>query len=199
MKAIASAGRVAGVFSIALLAMMLSACQPPTQHEPTATSASDHNSDSATSALAIVKIDPVSATIRAGEAISVAVRVENATDLAGAEVHLTFDPKILEVIDADLDQAGVQIANGDLLAEDVVAQNQVDNEAGTIDYGVVQLQRASVSGSGRLAIIRLRGKASGASPIAFRGIEAAPSGAHLANSRSAPIDHQLAPGSIAVN
>lgn len=133
-----------------------------------------------------------------GETIEVLIRVENVANLAGAEIHLSFDPTILEVIDAKASDSGVQISDGTLLSPDFTALNQVDNAAGTIDYAIVQIGRKEVAGEGVLATIDFRGKASGEAAITFRGIQAAPSGAALADAAGRPITAALESIRIAV-
>jgi hypothetical protein len=85
---------------------------------------------------AVVRLEPLPGQEGAG-AIAVAIHIENATRLYGAEVHLAFDPARLEVQDADPDTEGVQIQAGDFPSPDFVVQNQADNVKGTIDYAAV--------------------------------------------------------------
>jgi hypothetical protein len=47
-----------------------------------------------------------------GETVSVDVLIRNAPLIYGAEVHITFDPAMLAVMDADTRQAGIQITPG---------------------------------------------------------------------------------------
>jgi LysM repeat protein len=132
----------------------------------------------------VVRVDPAAATIEPGQIVSISINVDSVSNLAGAEIHLAFNPNVLEVIDSDAGQAGVQINNGGMLAADLVVTNQADNTIGTIDFSVAQIGRQPVSGSGTLAIISFRGKAAGPSPITFRGTPAAPSGVILSDASS---------------
>jgi hypothetical protein len=62
-------------------------------------------------------------------------------EVRGVEVHLTFDPTLLQVVDADGDPGnGVQLTvESDLFDGDLrVGQNLADNEAGTIVFAVAQ-------------------------------------------------------------
>ena len=66
---------------------------------------------------------------------------DDAQEVRGVEVHLTFDPTLLQVVDADGDSGnGVQLAvesglfDGDLR----IGQNLADNGAGTIVFAVAQ-------------------------------------------------------------
>jgi hypothetical protein len=93
------------------------------------------------------------------DAVTVVIRIENATRLYGAEVHLAFDPARLEVQDADPDKEGGQIQAGDFPSPDFVVQNQADNTRGTLDYAVTQVApREAVDGSGVLATVTVKGK-----------------------------------------
>jgi hypothetical protein len=185
----------------AALALMLAtpACQSPAPI-PTAVTTKPLPSPSppATPSPAVIKIDPAAAVIRAGGIVSVSIRIEDVSDLVGAEVHLSFDPEIVGVIDADANAAGIQIADGDLLVADFVAQNAVDNDAGTIDYAIAQLANAPLSATGALAVIQFRGKQAGVSLIAFRSVPAAPNGAILADRNGEEIVADLESGSIEV-
>ena len=106
------------------------------------------------------------------EAVTVAIRIENATRLYGAEVHLAFDPTHLEVQDADPGTEGIQIQAGDFPSPDFVVQNQADNVKGTIDYAATQLApREAVDGSGVLATLTVKGK--GTSSLTFVGAKLA--------------------------
>ena len=83
------------------------------------------------------------------------------------ELHLRFDPAVVQVADADPGKDGIQVAVGDFLSADFVAQNQADNQAGSIDYAVTQVNpNEPRSGSGTLLVIRFQGGAAGgASPL----------------------------------
>jgi LysM repeat protein len=115
-----------------------------------------------------VFIDPSTREIVLGETKKVRIQVENVTGLFGAEVHLTFDPNLLEVVDADADKDGVQIEPGDFLSPDFMAKNNVDQSTGRIVFAVAQMPpNEPVSGSGVLAKVEFRGKAAGTSALTF--------------------------------
>src|SRR3972149_4964730 len=146
----------------------------------------------------VVRIDPATTTLAVNQIVTVSVKIDNVTNLFGAEVHLAFNPNVLEVIDADQGQAGVQISNGGMLQPDAVGQNTADNTLGTIDFGIAQINRAGVNGSGTLAIISFKGKAPGTSPITFRGIQSSPTGANLSDVNGQSIAHTTQSGSVNV-
>ncbi len=98
----------------------------------------------------------------------VEIHLDNVDNLYGLQFSLQFDPTMLQVQDADAAQEGVQIAPGTLPAPDFAVRNVVDNERGTIDFAVVQLNpREPAKGSGVVATIRFEGVAKGISPLNF--------------------------------
>ena len=121
-----------------------------------------------TLALAGFDVQPVQATLQlVPRRVQLDVNTTTVLDLAvtqvsglyGVEAHLRFDPQVLEIVDADPTAAGVQIESGTFPAPDFVALNQVDNDAGTIDYAVTQLSpREPREGSGVVAHIKVRAK-----------------------------------------
>jgi LysM repeat protein len=128
-----------------------------------------------------IRVMPGAPTIGVGQTVVVSVTMDNITNLYAAEFHLQFDPAIVEVVDANTGAAGVQITPGSFLSPDIIAQNQANNALGTIDFAISQrAPRAPVSGSGTLATITFRGKATGNSAVAFTSVA-------LSNNVGAPI------------
>jgi hypothetical protein len=113
-----------------------------------------------------VRPDPLTLGLRAGEQGVMAIRVESVESLYGAEIHLTFDPAMLEVVDADAAAPGIQVKPGDLLKDGFAAVNKADNAAGKIDFAATLLNPAMpVSGSGNVATVTFRAKANGSSAL----------------------------------
>lgn len=129
-------------------------------------------------------VSPATTEVVIGNKTTVDIRVENVSDLFGVEVHLTFDPALLEVDDADAGKAGVQIASGPFLNPYFTAQNDVDQAAGKIDFSVSQgPSDAAVSGSGVVATITFEGEAVGTSALSFSSVVlAAPGGVPISSS-----------------
>jgi len=123
------------------------------------------------------------------EEVRVAVQAGNITGLTALEVHLSFDPAVLEV---------VRLEDGDLVKADFTVQNTFDNTAGTIDYAVAQINRPPASGSGVLFEIVFRAKNPGQSPIRFHGVSAAPEGLILADSNGMAIPVTFKDGNVTV-
>lgn len=117
-------------------------------------------------ASATLRTDPQSLGLKPGETGTVTIRASDVQNMYGVEFHLTFDPNIVEVVDADAAKPGAQIAQGDWLKNSFVAVNKADNAAGKIDYGVTLLNPApAVSGSGVIATITFKAKGNGTSPL----------------------------------
>lgn len=137
----------------------------------------------------VVKVDPATAMAQVNDTVNVAIKVDNVANLTAAELHLSFNPAVLEVM---------QLSNGGFVVADFTAQNTFDNAAGTIDYAVAQINRPPANGSGALLNITFRAKANGVSPVNFRGTQAAPTGVILADPNGMPIPTILANGSVIV-
>lgn len=101
---------------------------------------------------AVVKVDPASSAVTVGGTVVVNIRIENVTNMAGAEVHLTYDSSLLAL---------QQIQAGGFPAPDFVAQSNASG--GQIDYAIAQMpaQHQPVSGSGTLLQITFKGLAAG--------------------------------------
>ena len=116
-------------------------------------------------------LDPVTLDLSPGEVGTLEIRLEDVNQLAGAEVHLTFDPALLEVVDADPATEGTQIAHGDFLSPDFVVQNITDPSQGTVDYAIASMQLdEAASGSGVLARITFRALAEGETLVTISGV-----------------------------
>lgn len=106
---------------------------------------------------ASVWLEPETLALHAGETAEVHVLIAGVTDLAGVEMHISFDPSLVEVLDTAPEEEGIQIAHGDFLAVDFVAVNRVDPDEGRIDYAVARMPpHPPASGSGELAVITVR-------------------------------------------
>ena len=120
---------------------------------------------------ATIRLDPPSVSLAPGESVTVAVFVEGVTDLAGAEVHLVYDPAQVEVVDADPEAEGIQVEDGGFVPPDFVAQSRADPQSGTVDYAVALMPpHEPVGGSGPLLVLTLRSVAAGETTIAVREV-----------------------------
>ncbi len=138
-------------------------------------------------------IEPASVTTSISETATVEIRIQDVTDLYGVQLHLSFDPDIVQVEDA-IPGGDVNIVPGDFLNPGaVVYTNYVNNATGEIEY--VQSREGSVpgvNGSGLLARIVFHGEMDGISPLTFT-LHA------LSDPLSVPIAHDYADGEIIVS
>jgi hypothetical protein len=115
---------------------------------------------------AVLRVSPSSSRVLVGRKTTISLVIEQVSGLYGAQIRLRFDPAIVEVVDADFAQEGVQAQQGAFPTPDFVVQNAADNITGTIDYAVTQLQPNKPSeGQGTICSVTLLGKKAGVSPI----------------------------------
>lgn len=110
----------------------------------------------------LVRVTPAQSQVVAGETVDVAVEVVEVQDLYAFDVALTFDPSVVEVVDADPNLPGVQVGLGLFLDAGFAIVNQADNVAGTAHLAMTQLNPSvPKSGTGALIVLRLLGKQAG--------------------------------------
>ncbi len=143
----------------------------------------------------IALVNPPSQSVEVNQTVSVDVKVETVTNLYGVDVRLTFDATKLEAQDSDGNTGnGVQIAPGSFLnpAQGFLAQNTVNNTTGQVQYVfALMAPAAAVSGSGALARITFKAKATGSASITLNSVT-------LSNDQAQPIAATLMNGSITV-
>jgi hypothetical protein len=117
---------------------------------------------------AILRPDPLSSGLTPNSQGTVKIVIENVQALYGLEFHLTFDPTVVEVVDADPTKAGIQIEPADWWGKGFVAINQVSNESGQIDFAATLLRPASpVIGNQVVAIINFAASKTGTSALSI--------------------------------
>jgi hypothetical protein len=127
---------------------------------------------------AVVSVFPASNSIRVGETVESQIRLSNAKNFYGAEFFMTFDPSVLQVVDSNPAQDGVQIALGDLYpaGQSFQGVNQVFNATGQITFVVTRhLPAAPVDGEGVLAVITWKAIDEGSSDLSFTHVKLATS------------------------
>jgi len=123
---------------------------------------------------AIVRPDPAALSVAAGQTQTVAVVAVGVADLYGIDVRASFDPALIEIVDADPAHDGVQMTPGVLPQPDFVAINVVDNAAGTLRYATTQINPTPpAAGDGVVFRLQVRGKAAGVSPLRIDLVEMA--------------------------
>jgi hypothetical protein len=131
-----------------------------------------------------VRPDPQTLGFPPGDTATTSILVEDVTNLFCFELKIAFDPATVEVVDADPDRSGVQIADGDFLSPDWKLQNAVDNEEGRIAYALCQLNPSEPqSGSGALVSVTWRAIGEGTSAMDLHDVLlAAPLGERISTS-----------------
>lgn len=122
-------------------------------------------------------LDPATANLLIDQTTMLNVRAQSPAGVKGVAFHLEFDPAIVEVVDVDASQAGVQIGSVNLPGG-AVAVNRVDNALGTIDYMIDGLAVGKAT-EAIVAVITIRGKAAGVTRIDFRGVSSLPDGVRI--------------------
>ncbi len=113
-----------------------------------------------------VTLSPNPLTLGVGQTLPVQLKVADVTDLYGFEVHLKFDPAVIQIEDADKNTPGVQMLPGDFLSYDFPVKNEVDNVAGVAGYALTQINPSKPkSGAGVLLTILITGKAAGSAKL----------------------------------
>jgi uncharacterized repeat protein (TIGR01451 family) len=117
---------------------------------------------------ATLRIEPPLQDVPLGGEATVDIIVENVSDLYGLSMVLSFDPTLVEVVDADGGTAGVQITPGSCPSPDFVVQNSANNSTGVINYDVSSLSPSPpCNGNGVVASITFSGLAEGISPVHY--------------------------------
>ena len=137
----------------------------------------------------VVRVDPSALAAKVNDSINLSIKVDNIANLAAFELHLAFNPGVLEVI---------SVTNGGFVAADFTAQNIFDNTAGTLDYAIAQMNRSPAQGSGTLLNIAFRAKANGISGVTVRATQATPSGLLLSDQNGISIQASWVAGSVNV-
>jgi hypothetical protein len=118
--------------------------------------------------VATLYLDPLAATVPAGGSTTVEIRVDGVSDLYGLQLQVSFDPTLVEVVDADSDTPGTQITPGACPAADFIVVNEASNGSGLVTYAVTALNPTPPCASaGLVASIELHTLASGTSALQF--------------------------------
>lgn len=113
--------------------------------------------DAAPADEAIVRCDPEVVAVQMGETVTFTIFIQDVVDLYGADVQMSFDPSVAQVVDADPGKGGTQIEIlDDFLSPDFTIRDRADNVAGTIWYANTQVNPSeAVSGSGPIARVTM--------------------------------------------
>lgn len=130
------------------------------------------------SAGAIARCEPLNASGPFGQDLAVDIYIQDVIDLYGADVQLSFDTGIAQVVDADPNLPGVQIQPlATFMVPGFVIKKEANNSAGTIWYAATQINPSPpVSGSGPLARITFHPVAPGAFTLAVTSAQLSKAG-----------------------
>lgn len=111
---------------------------------------------------ALVRPEPLVLEIGQGQVETLQLLLENAHEVYAIDVQARFDPAVVEVVDADPAQDGIQMTPGQFMQPDFLVRNVADNEAGTIHYVTTQVNPTlPASGTGVVLVVQFRGKREG--------------------------------------
>lgn len=111
---------------------------------------------------AIARPEPPVLNIGQDQIETVQIVLENAHDVYGIDVRASFDPAVVEVVDADPARDGIQLIPGTFVQPDFLVRNVADNQAGTLMYVTTQVNPTPpANGTGVVFSVQFRGKALG--------------------------------------
>jgi hypothetical protein len=114
-------------------------------------------------AQAAVSINPSSATLDVGQSATLEVRITDVADLYAYDITLHYDPSILEI---------TSIENGSLLKGGFTAAQVLDKTTGTAQIAFTSIPPFTAqSGSGELAVFKVRAKAGGSARVTIENIQ----------------------------
>ena len=121
----------------------------------------------------LVRCDPAVAIGPADQPLDVDIYVENMVELYAADVRLSFDTSLAQIVDADPAANGIQIQIlDDFLSPDFVLRKNGDNVAGTIWYAASQVNPSEpATGSGPLARVTFQPQQAGSFVMPFTYLE----------------------------
>ena len=115
-----------------------------------------------------ITLSPSSGTINGCGTTTVEIWLNEVVNFYGADIRLSFDPTVLQVVDSNPGQSGVQIEVGNFWSPGFTVYNTADNSAGTIEYAATQLNPTpAVDGSGVILKITFNAISTGSSAISF--------------------------------
>ncbi|MEW6097192.1 MAG: FG-GAP-like repeat-containing protein [bacterium] len=115
-----------------------------------------------------LEIKPESKIVTKGDEFGLDIWLKDVVNLAGLDVFLEFDHNRLEVLDDNPGEEGIQITQGPFPAEASLLYAAATNTSGQIAYSLILVPATNTAtGSGILAKIRFKAKASGTATISF--------------------------------
>lgn len=113
---------------------------------------------------AVLKVEPAQLTLCA-QASSGEVNIENVAALSALQLEVSYDPAVVQVIDADPARDGVQVQVGDAFAGGFIAQNSVDSVTGRITFAATLFGGERIDGDANIIEVDWQPQAVGVAAI----------------------------------
>jgi hypothetical protein len=111
---------------------------------------------------ALVAVEPAEMAVDPGTTFTATVTVDDAVDLVGYEFEMSYDPAVVAVVDVE---------PGGFLEEAVPLGPSIDNEAGSLSFGVVTIgEGPGAEGGGDLAVLTLEALEDGTTVLNLRNV-----------------------------
>lgn len=101
------------------------------------------------------------------------ISISNVVGLRAVDLEIAYDPDVIEIIDADPGETGVQVAPGPAFqgSSALVAAKDVDPVAGRIEFAATLIGSGNLlNGNANLVIINWRPRAAGTSPLTLEQV-----------------------------
>jgi len=123
----------------------------------------------------MVRADPAQLEVGEGQIETLRILLVDAQNVYGIDLQAAYNPAVVEVVDADGDQDGIQMTPGTFLQPDFVVRNTADNRQGSLHYVVTQLNPTPpATGEGVILVVQFRGKVvGGQSKLTFDSVQIA--------------------------
>jgi hypothetical protein len=118
--------------------------------------------------VAAIHVEPPASILEIGDTASVTILIEDASDVYGFQLRLTFNPAVIQLLDADDSRPGVQVQPGEFLPEEqgFIVVNEANNETGELNYAMTLLAPAEPAlGNGSLIAFDMEAVAEGSSDV----------------------------------
>ena len=119
---------------------------------------------------AYLQVMPARVRVDVGQEFTVTLQLQGVTNLYGVDARVSFNPNVVEVVDANAGAAGVQIQRGNFpnASGNWVVKQVADNQVGVAWYAIsLNAPAPGANGSGVLCSIRFRAKANGYTGFKF--------------------------------
>jgi len=146
------------------------AAPSPTVAQPAVAEATEVASTAEPAQAARALIEAQSLQVSGSASTAINIVLYDVQNLYGAEVHLTYDPAVLQIEDANDSMPGLQCAPGPSFTSNnsFTAVNRVNQQKGAIDFAVTLLNPAApLQGKVVLATFTVRAIKAGSTQISF--------------------------------